>query len=81
MSTPAVVESLEVTDPIEDRFDEVPTPRALELFEAIEQALGDALPSGRWDDARALSAGDGRVGRVQRLPDPACLRADAVRTQ
>jgi malate synthase len=95
MSTIAGVEGLEITGPTGDRYDEVLTPRALELvallnrelngrrlellaarqervraladggslgferitdeeMQAISRARGDAFPSGRWDDARAL---------------------------
>jgi malate synthase len=59
MSTMAGVEGLEITGPTGDRYDEVLTPRALELVALLHRELngrarGDAFPSGRWDDARAL---------------------------
>ena len=50
-----------------------------EEMKAISEARGDSFASGRWDDARAVP-GDGSLRRVQRLPDPPRLRADAVRT-
>ncbi len=39
MSTTVGVDGLEVTGPTEDRFDEVPTPRALELVALLRREL------------------------------------------
>ncbi len=56
MSTTVGVDGLEVTGPTEDRFDEVPTPRALELVApsaASSTAAGSSgSPRGRGGSAR-----------------------------
>ncbi len=57
MSTTVGVDGLEVTGPTEDRFDEVPTPRARELVALLRREL----------DGRRLERLTARQGRVRAL--------------
>ncbi|MGY1682738.1 malate synthase A [Geodermatophilus sp. SYSU D01176] len=63
MSTTAGVDGLEITGPIEDRFDEVLTPRALELVALLHREL----------NGRRLERLAARAERVRALADGAGL--------
>src|SRR5918912_151500 len=67
MSTIAGVDGLEITGPIEDRFDEILTPRALELVALLHRELnGRRLErlAARQERVRALADG-ARIGFLE----------------
>src|ERR687889_2638422 len=75
MSTIAGVDGLEITGPIEDRFDEILTPRALELVALLHRELnGRRLERLQARRERVQALADG--GTLDFLPETAHIRED-----